>query len=232
MPGWDYLETRRLRASCSTKDRLRHYWTILVLHFALTAFSVWMLGGAVLNAGGALDVARTSIASAWLFYTLFGLSVLFGLLGLTPLIQGLIKPKARIAYTKAVGKTSFGFMFPRARSERYTFAALSVSAGVCEEIIFRSYFLAYFMSPPFGWSPFVALLASSLLFGVNHSYQGPVGILKTGVGGFLFGLFYFTTGSLVAAMVLHAIIDLSALYMFRPDLLPTPAEGDCAPAAA
>jgi len=171
-----------------------------------------------------LQAAQRMISSDWLRYPLLVLSLLFCLLALSPLLAGIFRPKAKLRYTKAVSKTPFAFMFPSVRSERLTFGALSISAGLWEEVIFRSFFIYFFSSAPFNFNPFVALVVSSILFGVNHGYQGMAGIVRTGVVGLMFGLLYFTTGSLILAMTVHALVDLSAVFMFRPDLLETEKE--------
>ena len=217
LPVWDYFEAKKLRAKCDSRDRLRYYWIILAAHWLFSAGSIVYLGWTgVLTAGGNL-AAAVSALQGWPRIALLVLSSLFALLALAPFLYSLIKPKVRDAYTRAVAKTPFAFIFPRTRIERGHFAVLSVSAGVCEEIIFRSFLVAYLAA--LGLNVFLALLASSLLFGINHVYQGPVGVIKTGVGGLFFGLFYFSSGSLVAAMVLHALVDLCALATFRPDHL-------------
>ena len=220
LPLWEMVEVPKLRASCTTKDRLRHYWTILGAHLLLAAGSIWMLGWpGVLTGGSTLNAATTALANPWLRVSLLVIALAFAVLALSPFLLSLFKPNTRIAYTKAVAKTPFSFMFPTTETERWTFAALSVSAGFCEEVIFRSFLVAYFAA--YGINVFLALAASSLLFGINHGYQGLAGIIKTGVGGFIFGLVFFTTGNLWVAIILHAIVDLSAIYNFRPDLVET-----------
>src|ERR1041385_364524 len=93
LPVWDFFETKRLRNDCTTKARLRHYWSILAFHFVLTAISIWLLGGQVLNAGGALATAMRSTENAALRYSLLGVAILFALVVLSPLITGLVRPK-------------------------------------------------------------------------------------------------------------------------------------------
>jgi len=43
-----------------------------------------------------------------------------------------------------------------------------------------------------------------------HTYQGPAGVLKTGIAGLLFSLVYVCTGSLLPGILLHFIMDYSA----------------------
>src|SRR5579885_1544209 len=118
-------------------------------------------------------------------------------------------------------------MCPNTKIERIYFGAMSLSAGIGEEIAFRSFLVAYFFA--FGWNVFIALAASSLLFGINHSYQGTSGVVKTAIGGMVFGLLYFTSGSIWLAMIVHAAVDASILYNYRPDLVSSMANSETVP---
>jgi membrane protease YdiL (CAAX protease family) len=218
LPIWDFFEARRLRQSCTSADRLRYYRAILAFHWILSVVSIWALGwGHVLDGGGMLGDATLALANPVLRFSLLGLAVAGILLALAPSIYSLWKPeKIQKAYRRALLKSDFNFLVPRTPIARRYFAVMCVSAGVCEEIIFRSFLVAYFHSAPYVFPVFMALLASSVLFGINHGYQGAGGVVKTGIFGFLFGLLFLTTGSLVLAMVLHAATDLQAWYMLRP----------------
>ena len=98
-------------------------------------------------------------------------------------------------------------LLPRTPAELKLFLALSLGAGVCEEIVSRGYLLAYFDSLVGSAG---AVLASSLLFGLDHAYQGIAGIMKTGVWGLLYAGAYMATDSLLAPMLLHVLIDAAS----------------------
>ncbi|HEY1808183.1 MAG TPA: CPBP family intramembrane glutamic endopeptidase [Acidobacteriaceae bacterium] len=55
---------------------------------------------------------------------------------------------------------------PRTGLELLLWIALSITAGFCEEFVFRGYFLRQFSS--LGAAVGLGVLASSLLFGVSH----------------------------------------------------------------
>jgi len=96
-------------------------------------------------------------------------------------------------------------LVPQTPSERRFWPLAAVTAGVCEEVLFRGYLLcciAHFAGIV------VAVVASSVLFGLYHSYYGPKGILKTGVLGLIFALIALLANSLIPVIVLHAAIDL------------------------
>lgn len=102
------------------------------------------------------------------------------------------------------------YLLPRTKAERNTFYLLSITAGICEEIIFRGFVFAYLLQY---MDIFWVVIVSSVLFGLAHSYQGLKGVPVTGSIGLLLALIYVYTGSIWASMVLHALIDLGAGYL-------------------
>jgi uncharacterized protein len=94
---------------------------------------------------------------------------------------------------------------PHTRSELGWWMALSLTAGGCEEFLFRGY-LIWAFQPTFGlWG---AATFSVVVFAVAHAYQGVNGILGTGIVGSLLTLVVLISGSLLPAMALHALIDI------------------------
>lgn len=112
-------------------------------------------------------------------------------------------------------------MLPHDDREARGFAALSVTAGICEELLYRGFFMAYLAVTFDTW---LVVLASSLVFGLAHAYQGAVGVAKTaGVGLVMAGL-YILSGSLWAPMLLHATIDLNSGHLGRRAVEQSPAD--------
>jgi uncharacterized protein len=104
-------------------------------------------------------------------------------------------------------------LLPRSRSERHLFALVGVTAGVCEEWLYRGFFLAVVVALAPGLPAVVLVLVAAAAFGLAHAYQGTTGILTTGVlGGVLAGV-YLATGSLLLPVLLHAAIDLRFLLV-------------------
>jgi len=99
------------------------------------------------------------------------------------------------------------FLLPHTRDEYRWFIGLSISAGVCEELLYRGYLL-WVLGAYIGlvW----AVVVGVVLFGVGHAYQGRRGAMKTAVAGLVMSLVYVASGWLVPAMILHALIDASA----------------------
>jgi membrane protease YdiL (CAAX protease family) len=97
-------------------------------------------------------------------------------------------------------------LIPRTGREKAVFAALSLSAGFGEEIAFRGYALPLLM--PFlggGWG---AALFTSAVFGLLHAYQGPLGMGRSALLGFLLASSFLITGSLWPAISAHVALDL------------------------
>jgi uncharacterized protein len=112
-------------------------------------------------------------------------------------------------------------LLPRTPAERRTFALLALTAGICEEALYRGFGLAAlrWVSPGAGHGTLIALTAAA--FGLAHLYQGPVGVALTGLAGAYFAWIAIATGSLVPVMVLHALLDLRILAL-PLDAVPVP----------
>lgn len=92
-----------------------------------------------------------------------------------------------------------------------------IVGGIFEEVVFRGYLI--------GWgskalAPIPAVLLAALsasVFGLAHAYQGPTGMISTGIIGFCFGLLYIAVGRKllvpVAAHMTVNIIGITALYL-------------------
>ncbi len=87
---------------------------------------------------------------------------------------------------------------------------VALTAGICEEFMFRGfamwYFLAFWPGTRFGLV--IAVVISSLLFGFGHIYFGVRHVRVTAIGGLFFAAIALAAGSLVPAMIVHAALDL------------------------
>jgi membrane protease YdiL (CAAX protease family) len=111
---------------------------------------------------------------------------------------------------------------PRTPAETAAFMlVLSPTAGILEETIFRGFLLTLFAS----WYSDVwqGALLSSILFGLMHSYQGPLGIVATGFMGWIAAATVIFTGSLWPAIIAHTLYDMGTVIIYRR--LPDPPGG-------
>jgi membrane protease YdiL (CAAX protease family) len=96
-------------------------------------------------------------------------------------------------------------LVPHTLEERRTWVALSTTAGVCEEILFRGFLVAW-LTPLLGVP--LAFGGSALLFAGAHTYLGRTGAIRAGIAGLVMGGLYALTGSLWVPMLLHAAVDI------------------------
>ena len=98
---------------------------------------------------------------------------------------------------------------PRSGREYASFLVMALSAGLCEEVVFRGYLIRYGLAlfEPTGLGPVLAVLAPALVFGVAHLYQGWSAVARIVVGGVLFGAAFLASGSLWLPIAAHAGID-------------------------
>ncbi len=89
--------------------------------------------------------------------------------------------------------------------------AVWFSAGFGEEIIWRGYIMkniaGFLGDTKKSW--IISLIFTSFLFGVLHFYQGPAGMIKTGVAGLFLGIVFIRNGkqNLWINILVHGFID-------------------------
>ncbi len=59
------------------------------------------------------------------------------------------------------------------------------------------------------------MFVGALMFGVLHLYQGPAGMIRTGVTGLVMGILYVGTGWHLWPIILHAAVVLQGGAMAR-----------------
>ena len=98
-------------------------------------------------------------------------------------------------------------MAPHTQQERRVWTFAAITAGCCEEVMYRGFLLALFAS----WVGLIAAVAiNAIAFGVFHAYYGWKGILKTGAFGLVMALLALWSASLIPVIILHAAIDLTS----------------------
>lgn len=104
-----------------------------------------------------------------------------------------------------------GALLPRNRRELVWTSALSINAGVVEELMFRLALPALI----FGVTESVAVsvIGSLVIFGGLHAYQGLPGVLGSMIIGAALLALYIASGSILAPIVAHALIDLRSLAL-------------------
>jgi uncharacterized protein len=83
---------------------------------------------------------------------------------------------------------------------------VSVTAGFCEEVVFRGYFQKQFFA--LTGRRDLAVVLQALIFGLAHLYQGVTSVITITVYGTMFGILAVITKSLRPGMIQHACEDV------------------------
>lgn len=193
------FERLKLAVATDPTAKVRHYRSGVAALWVLTGVVVLI---ALLAAAAGHDLALpsgTAPGAAWLLtgqvVVIIPLSLL---LYRRPKMQGLLR--------RQIGDLLP--MLPNTLEERRWFVLVSLSAGICEELIMRGFGFTYVRWLFPDASNTVVVVVVSAVFGFAHLYQGPKGVVLTGVLGALFGVLTIQAGSLLPAMIVHAAVDL------------------------
>ncbi|HYT09254.1 MAG TPA: CPBP family intramembrane glutamic endopeptidase [Mycobacteriales bacterium] len=203
---------RRFRRSADTRrGRLGRYRRTAAVEWGLVAASL-----ALVAAAPGLDLADIGVrwprGSA---YTLVGTA---GLVLSVALLVGLRRRVDRGVDVVAPAEVSA--LLPRTAAERRAFAGLAVTAGICEEVLYRGVLLAIAVAVLPGLAPWRLVVLSALAFALAHAYQGVAGMLTALVLGGSLAVLYVGSGSLLLPVVYHVLVDLRVLVLavdrYRP----------------
>ncbi|HKD84568.1 MAG TPA: CPBP family intramembrane glutamic endopeptidase [Terriglobales bacterium] len=218
-PAWDFYDTRRLKANPTSNRKLRHYKT-LVAWLWISAIAAWLAVGLrpLFTIYPAVEEIPWLWHHAWLNYLVQAIVAIFLAIVLLPLVIVVLKRLKRQPrkYSSADAFKSLSFFLPATRTERRWWVFISITAGICEEVLFRGFLLHYLHVFPWKLSLTLSLLIAAVIFGLQHLYQGAAGAASTVVVGLIFGLLFIFSGTLLLPIIFHAIMDLRLLVILRP----------------
>jgi membrane protease YdiL (CAAX protease family) len=119
---------------------------------------------------------------------------------------------ARLVYALLYpqSSTSNAYHVPTGLAEIFLWLLVSLSAGFCEELVFRGYLQRQFHAATGNVVAAVALQA--IVFGLVHTYQGWKPVLVITVLGVLYGTLVALRRDLRASMIAHAWSDIYEGY--------------------
>ncbi|PTQ64002.1 CAAX prenyl protease-like protein [Sphingomonas sp. PP-CE-3G-477] len=215
----DLLGYRRIKRRSDTASRQKTYrlWIAkAAIGFVLPAvIGLTLLGrlDALLTVPPEFDTLRTLLPS----FEGDSRAELLGMIGGSAfgglIVGAVLATRGNWRILKTIGNV--GSLLPRNRPEIVHAAAMSIAAGISEELAFRL-FLPLLVALVSG-NAFVAFGVAVAAFGAMHLYQGRAGVIATTLVGALMAAVYLMTGELWLAMLLHALIDLNSLAL-RPAL--------------
>ena len=218
-PAWDLWDTRRLKRNPTSAGKIRYYKTLCAWLWIATVVAYLAVGvRPILTIYPAAEEIPWLLEHPWVFYSVEAVIALFVALTFLPIVI-VIRKKLRKqprTYSSADSLKSLSYVLPATRSERRWFVFVCITAGICEEWLFRGFLLHYLHAFPFALGLTLALLISAVIFGLQHLYLGAGGAVATTLSGVIFGLLFILTGSLLLPILLHAATDLRMLVILRP----------------
>lgn len=190
------LQTKKLSLG---SQHVSQYLFTLVWEWILASLALWGLWMRRTPLRQILGIRRTGLKEflqdvrlAFVFW-IVAVIVLSGIGTLLRLLRFSSPEKALIA------------LAPQNGLEMMLWIALSISAGICEEFLFRGYLLQQFSS--IRGQLWMGVLVSSLLFGVSHGYEGISGMVAITAFGAMFCSLVIKRRSLRTGMLAHAWHD-------------------------
>ena len=192
---WGKILADHLSAAANP-SRVRFYLLTLLFEWFLFLFVVL---GVRLSGASVLPVLGDHWHSSRQVFRDIGIAAGFWVVSAALLI--LLGWLLRIA---ALGR-NMNFILPRGAAEISLWIALSVTAGICEETVFRGYLQRQFIfltnSAPAG------ILLAAAAFGAAHAYQGFRMVILIALYGAMFGVLAHWRASVRPGMIAHAWQD-------------------------
>ena len=195
---YNYPRFKRALETGESGVRSRQYRRTILRQWGLTilALSIWF------RSGRSLDALGLGVPAGAAFFIALVLATGLAQLWRTQIRAALEHDKARARLVEQL--RAIAPILPTSPTELRLFTALSLTAGTCEEILFRGY-LIWYLEIHVGIAGAVTL--SSIVFGMGHIYQGQRQAFKIVFLGLLLALFYVGSGSLWIPIALHAALD-------------------------
>jgi uncharacterized protein len=196
--AWGYLGiimARHTRSAANPNRALAYSLTVLVewLVFAVVLAGVRRSGAPVRM------VLGDHWQSARQVFRDIGIAAAFWIVtsGLLYLLNWVLRTSAESSNLK--------YILPHGTAEITLWLALSITAGICEETIFRGYLQCQFMALTNNAAG--GILISAAAFGAAHAYQGPRMAILIALYGAMFGILAWRRGSVRPGMIAHAWQD-------------------------
>jgi membrane protease YdiL (CAAX protease family) len=199
--GYTRLKKLLARPSVDTKEKMALYAVTIGFQWVLVGLVAWrsLVRGMTIQELGLGSQNWFGIVAVGIF----GAILIGGLQWLNLRRIGKMEGEAPELLRKLANR-----LLPVNFLEYLPYAALAITAGVCEEFVYRGFAIAAFSRA--GLPLWLVVIASSVLFGLAHAYQGRGGIVSTGIFGVLLAISRLWFGSLLPVMMWHAGLDLAA----------------------
>lgn len=198
--GLAVLDVRRIGHATALPrgGRLRIYAVSVAFEWVMVAY-IWLLG--FRPAGKRLrDIVGGAWTRWWEPFRDIGVAFVFWFVVL--LVLGTLRASLG---DNPDALRAMKLLAPQDTREMIGFLGLAVTAGFCEELLFRGYLQRQFFALTGRIE--IAIALQAVVFGIAHIYQGWKGAVTIGVYGVLFGILAVIRKSLRPGMMQHAFQD-------------------------
>jgi membrane protease YdiL (CAAX protease family) len=187
--------THGLPRTGRAQGRAIGYVIVMIYEWATVAFIWW----GVRRCGVRVrDLVGGDWARPVNFFRDLGIAI--GFLVTAQIVLGILNRLLKAAANQAIRN-----LFPHGATEVVLFLLLALTAGFCEELIFRGYLQRQFAALTHAVAG--GIVVQGILFGAAHGYQGWKLMLVIAVFGTMFGLLANWRRSLRPGMLAHFIQD-------------------------
>jgi len=174
------------------------------IFYIITIFFEWLMLGVVLL-GVRLHRSPLSTVVGERWHSLRDVARDIGIAAAFWFVSAIILSATIGHSTEAAPSDVVQALLPRGPLESGLWIALSVTAGICEEAIYRGYLQRQLIA--YSRSPVIGILGSAIVFGAGHAYKGGAGALRIVLFGALFGILAYWRRSVRPGMIAHAFTD-------------------------
>jgi len=203
--GVSVLSGMHAKAIGTGGGHIRRYVITIVWEWALALLTLW---GLRLRRTPLRQIYGARRGGLRQFALDFAIAIAFWIVAMVAL--GAIAFLLRILHLMPAQKVVAAIV-PQNLAQVIVWLLLCITAGIVEEFVFRGYLLQQFSSLRIiGGARFnlcIGVIASSLLFGAAHGYEGIGGMIVITAYGAMFCILAIYRGSLRAGMIAHAWHD-------------------------
>jgi hypothetical protein len=181
------------------QHHLKFYAVTIVWECVLAALAWWGIKMRGVPLRQLLGERRPGV-DAW--FRDFGAALIFWVMAV--IVLAAISTALRLLHMMQMQKAVVA-LAPQGVRETALWVALSITAGIVEEFVFRGYLLQQFAA--IGGRAWLGVLASSLVFGAAHGYEGLGSMIAIVAYGAMFCALTIQRKSLRAGMMAHAWHD-------------------------
>jgi uncharacterized protein len=209
-PFWDKKYTTKLEKTLLIDDRIQYFKYVIYSEWLITILiivAVCLSSTTFDQIGLRVPDENASKFSGMFVGFLIGVCFMIFVLMRLPFYRKYVNAQT----------ASVSFLVPTSKIDKRYAILAAITAGICEEIIYRGFLLHFLSNSPFKLEGNVLLIVGAVIFGIAHYYQGWKGIILTGLTGFVLSRIYLETDTLLFPILLHILIDLRFMLTAKKD---------------